>query len=126
MKRASPGKAAYHHQVGVYSRPTVIIKPHSGAGGCAPIPRKPNAGIVMNMSVTLMIRLSIHPPEYPEVRPRGTPITFPSATDRAPTTAEMRKPIITLEKMSRPASSVPKKYFELGGSNLCSKSVNAP
>src|SRR5260221_469918 len=39
---AMPGIAATHHWSSMYLRPAAIIAPHSGAGGCAPRPRKPN------------------------------------------------------------------------------------
>src|SRR4029079_44404 len=46
MKIAMPGAVAYHHASGRNSRDAAIMRPHSGVGGGAPRPRKPNAAAV--------------------------------------------------------------------------------
>src|SRR5262249_3145376 len=45
-KMAMPGAVAYHQASGRNSRDSAIMRPHSGAGGGAPRPRKPNAAAV--------------------------------------------------------------------------------
>src|SRR5258708_27560898 len=49
MKIASPGMVATHHWSSSTCRPEETIAPHSGAGGCAPNPRKPSPAAVRVM-----------------------------------------------------------------------------
>src|SRR5262245_45374816 len=49
MKMASPGMVATHHWSSSTCRPEETIAPHSGAGGCAPRPRKPSPAAVRMM-----------------------------------------------------------------------------
>src|SRR5262249_455645 len=49
MKMASPGMVATHHWSSSTWRPEETIAPHSGAGGCAPRPRKPSPAAVRMM-----------------------------------------------------------------------------
>src|SRR6185437_731843 len=54
---AMPGIAATHHWSSIYLRPAAIIAPHSGAGGCAPRPRKPRpAAIRMTPAMSRLTR----------------------------------------------------------------------
>ena len=53
-----------HHWSRMKRRAVAIIAPHSGEGGCAPMPRKPNEAAVRMMelmsSVTRTTRLPMH------------------------------------------------------------------
>src|SRR5882672_3801842 len=49
MKMARPGMVGTHHASRMKRRLVAIIVPHSGAGGCAPRPRKPRPAAVRMM-----------------------------------------------------------------------------
>src|ERR1019366_10460593 len=63
-KIATPGIIGTHHCSRMKRRAVAIIEPHSGDGGCAPMPRKPSAAAVrmieLMSSVTRTIRLPRH------------------------------------------------------------------
>src|SRR5690606_8695121 len=64
-KIANPGNVACHHISGKYTRPSAIIVPHSGVGGCAPKPRKPKLAPVKitkpisNVAFTIMVEIQL-------------------------------------------------------------------
>ncbi len=68
-----------------------------------------------------MMKASVLPPTKPENSPRLTPTSIEISTEATPTSREMRAPYIRAERMSRPWSSVPSRYFgvppsiQLGG-----------
>ena len=61
------------------------------------------------MSANRIIKLSNHPPMYPAIKPRKTPIIVASRTAIKPTKSETLRPNNIAEKRSLPWSSVPKK-----------------
>ena len=59
MKMARPGMVATHHWSSSTCRPEETIAPHSGAGGCAPRPRKPRPAAVRMMPAMSSVRRMI-------------------------------------------------------------------
>jgi len=68
-----------------------------------------NTGNDMRTSTARMIRVSIHPPLNPAIRPNIVPITMAMLTEETETARETRAPQIIRERVSRPKSSVPNK-----------------
>ena len=58
-----------------------------------------------------MMKASSRPPTKPESSPSVTPTSADTTTEATPTNSEMRAPYISAERMSRPWSSVPSRYF---------------
>ena len=59
-KIAMPGTAGTHHWSRMFSRPTEIMAPHSGVGGCAPRPRNPRpAAVKMTPAMSRVARTII-------------------------------------------------------------------
>src|SRR6218665_77136 len=100
IDRISTPKASDSWACGNSTRPTPAISKATRMGG--------------KDSITSHNRIStasIQPPRKPASRPRDTPSATDSSTETRPTTSEMRAPYISAERMSRPCSSVPSRYF---------------
>src|SRR6218665_1526172 len=100
IDRISTPKASDSWACGNSTRPTPAISKATRMGG--------------KESITSHSRIStasIQPPRKPASRPRDTPSATDSSTETMPTTSEMRAPYISAERMSRPCSSVPSRYF---------------
>src|SRR5262245_55202047 len=77
-------------------------------------------GIVISASMIRCRMRSRRPSQYPDTSPTTIPTDVPMPTASSPTQSEMRLPKITRLSTSRPMSSVPKGWAQLGGASRIS------
>ena len=77
-----------------------------------------SVGIAMSASIMRCMALSTLPPYQPLMTPMTPPAPDPKATEANPTSSEMRAPAIMRLQRSRPISSVPSQWLEVGPSSL--------
>jgi hypothetical protein len=77
----------------------------------------------INRSTRLMIKVSTGLPKYPAKRPIQTPTTAEIPAAMNPTVRDTRVPNIILLSTSRPRSSVPKRWLELGGASFSRRCI---
>ena len=74
-------------------------------------------------SVTRMTASSSRPPKYPVSAPSRIPIPPENKTTRLLMVTVVPRPCITLEKMSLPKLSVPKRCLREGGANFSAADI---
>ena len=83
-------------------------------------------GKAYNTSVSRMTSILVRPPIKPATRPSVPPIASATATGSTPMVRDRRPPWIRRESMSRPSSSVPRRWpDEPTGSRRCAALVAA-
>ena len=100
--------------IAIASSAFVVLVPRTATSDIA----RTMPGKASTASTMRWITMSTHPPANPLTSPTSAPPSEPRAIARKPTYREILDPCRMRLNMSRPRSSVPKKWVELGAWNV--------